>query len=405
MFSIIQNVKNREIIGQSSSVAKFVSYLKDEKRTEVPTILKLREFTTKNEEYQQLKVSLPSVCFNFSFKDNYINGKNADAPTGYLYFDIDGTDVFDYDVTHITAFWKSVGGKGFGLLVKVSNLKKEYFKESYKYITDILEIPYDRSCNDISRINIISFDENVYHNEEAAEIDLSGFNEHMDGVAENLPHSESNKKNILGYSLNGGNIKFSNREEILSNLSFEYTPEGYYDFGKEKVKYCKCFTPHKPVYEGIRNSYMSAFAYCFLSINKGINFHLFKHYLSIYNNKYCNPPINSEELRKISEGIYNRRKNIEPINNTELRFIFKDGHTMSHKEKMGIINRILAGEKSLKSFDQLVEILRNWDYQQFPKITQKNLKVVSGKNKKTIEKYYKRARDTANIIANIFQGL
>lgn len=138
MFSVISNVKNRNIIGQINSVAEFVEHLKDEKRKEVPEILKLREIKDKNKEYQAIKVTLPSICFNYTFKNNYVNTDNADESTGYLYFDIDGEKDFDYDTTHITAFWKSVGGNGFGLLVKVRNLVKENFKESYEYIVDIL---------------------------------------------------------------------------------------------------------------------------------------------------------------------------------------------------------------------------------------------------------------------------
>ncbi|MCQ9635813.1 hypothetical protein MP477_12710 [Chryseobacterium sp. WG23] len=124
MFSLIQNVKNRNVIGQINSVAEFVAHLKNEKRKEVPEILKLREIKDKNKEYQAIKVELPSICFNYTFKNNYVNTENANESTGYLYFDIDGEESFDYDITYVTALWKSVGGEGFGLLVKIRNLVK-----------------------------------------------------------------------------------------------------------------------------------------------------------------------------------------------------------------------------------------------------------------------------------------
>ena len=49
---------------------------------------------------------------------------------------------------------------------KINNLEKEYFKQCYEYIgKDTLQIPYDMACNDLSRLNFISFDENIYFNQ------------------------------------------------------------------------------------------------------------------------------------------------------------------------------------------------------------------------------------------------
>ncbi|RXM39624.1 hypothetical protein BOQ62_10655 [Chryseobacterium sp. CH21] len=394
MFSIIQNVKNRNIIGQINSVAGFVEHLKDAKRVEVSQILKLREIDKKSKEYQAIKIILPSICFNYTFKNNYVNSENADESTGFLYFDIDGEKDFNYDTTYITALWKSVGGNGFGLLVKVRNLVKENFKESYEHIVDILGIPYDKSCNDCSRVNIISFDTEAHYNENAVEIDLSEFNTTIIHAVKKLPHFNSNKNKNLGYSLNGGNIRFNNLSDILEEKDFEFNKDGYYDFGKEKVEYCKCFVPRKIVPEGLRNQRVSSYAYCLISINPDARFTNFKRYLQKYNSKSCNPPLEWEEIDEIATKIYNQRGNVEPRNNAKRRVIYSDEiKTLSEKQKIN--GRVLGNDRSEKTVKELIDCVMNWDYEKHPKITQKSLIEVSDKNKKTVEKYYRNVLNTA----------
>lgn len=393
MFSIILNVKNRNVIGQINSAAEFVEHLKNEKREEVSEILKLREIKEKNNDYQAIKMSLPSICFNYTFKNNYINADNADESTGYLYFDIDGEKDFDYDTTYVTALWRSVGGNGFGLLVKVKNLLKENFKESYEYIVNILDIPYDKACNDCSRINIISFDTEAYYNEYADEIDLMEFNATIVNELIKLPHSNNNKINNLGYSHNGGgNIRFNNLSDVLAEKDFKFNDEGYYDFGKNKIEYCKCYTPYKIIPEGFRNQKLVAYAYCIISINPTASFTMFKRYLQKYNEK-CRPPLEMEEIDEIATKVYNLRGKIEPNNKAKKRIIYSDNiKTLS--EKLKINGKILGNERSEKTFNELLNFVLNWDYEKHPKITQKKLKELTGKNKKTIEKYYRSILNT-----------
>jgi len=399
MFSIIKNVRNRNIIGQINSIAEFVEFLKDDKREEVSLIMKLRNLKCKNKEYQAIKVELPSICFNYKFKNNYINTENADNSTGYLYFDIDGTESFDYDTTYITALWKSVGGNGFGLLVKVKNLIKENFKVSYEYIVDLLGIPYDKSCNDCSRVNIISFDPEAYYNENANEIDLLEFNKTIIHPVKKLPHYSSNKIKFLGYDHNGGKIRFNNLSDVLDEKDFEFNKDGYYDFGNEKVEYCKCYTPHTVVPQGLRNSRVSAYAYCIISINPNANFTSFKHYIQVFNNKYCNPPLDMAELEKMVAKIYNLRGKIEPRNNADRRIVYGD-EIITFSQKLKINGKVLGEDRSKKTFNELLNFVLNWNHEKYPKITQKLLIEVSGKNKKTVEKYYRSVLNTVKRLKN-----
>lgn len=63
-------------------------------------------------------------------------------------------------------------------------------------------------------------------------------------------------------------------------------------------------------------------------------------------------------------------------------------------EKLKINGKILGNERSEKTFNELLNFVLNWDYEKHPKITQKKLKELTGKNKKTIEKYYRSVLNT-----------
>ena len=129
MFSITESIKNRNVTKFIYSVEEWVDYLKNEERDEVSTINKLRELRKGDAEYDKIKKTLPIIFHNYSFKENYVKESNADVPTGFLFFDIDDNNFCDFDYKYISVCWRSVGGNGYGLLVKVKNLNKDFFKE------------------------------------------------------------------------------------------------------------------------------------------------------------------------------------------------------------------------------------------------------------------------------------
>ncbi|MDP9956853.1 Ca2+-binding EF-hand superfamily protein [Epilithonimonas hungarica] len=387
MFSIIQNVSDRKIINQIN-IQDFILHLKDENREEVASIKLLREIDKKNDDYNKIKKNLPAVCFNYTFKNNYIISKNLDQETGYVYFDIDNAESFDYDTKHIVALWKSVGGKGFGLLVKVKNLIRENFKLSYEHIVNILEIPYDKSCNDCSRINFISYDPNAYYNENAVEIDLTNFNEQLPTRLEKLPHRNSNFSHFNGYNQNGGKIRYDNLLDILATKEYKFNDEGYYDFGKDKVSYCKCYVPRKLVSVGLRNTNLFGFGCCILSINPDISLSGLKRILDSYNSKYFTIPMEEDEVNTLTKSIYKKKGKISPLQNAQRRIIYSaEIRTLS--EKRSINGKILGNDRIIQTREELSDIISSWNYDIYPKITQEKLQEVSGKNIKTIEKHYK----------------
>lgn len=109
--------------------------------------------------------------------------------------------------------------------------------------------------------------------------------------------------------------------------------------------------------------------------------------------KYCNPPLEMEEIDKMVSKIYNSRGKIEPRNNAKRRIIYgEEIKTLSQKLKIN--GKVLGEDRSEKAFNELVDFVLNWNFEKYPKVTQKSLIEVSGKNKKTVEKYYRSILNT-----------
>lgn len=393
MITILQSVKDRKIIGNFSSVKDFISHLKDSTREDLEIIQKLRQFENKSDEYTDLKRQLRAVTFNFTFKNDYVAKDNAENPTGFLYFDIDNYENFDFDVTYVKAFWKSVGGKGFGVLVQVDNLIPSHFKQSYEFIATTLGFPYDKACNNVARLNFISYDDGAYFNESAEVFDLAGFNSQFVAVKK-IPHLD-NKEYIssIGYYNNGGEVRFDNLSDVQNANNIVLDDYEYYFTGKKPLYYCKCYFPHRKVEEGKREKKLSSFCHCLVSINPHIDYETLFYYANLFNDKKCFPLLSKKEISEIVNKKIALCGKIKPIENTPRKFFYGDAIKSDVRLIKSINGKVLGNNRSKSTQDELFEILKKWDFERFPKITQKNLRLVSEKNKKTIEKHYRTARN------------
>ena len=385
MFSITKSITNRNITRFINSIEEWVDYLKNEERKEVSTIKKLRNLKKGEDEYDKIKKTLPTIFYNYSFKENYVKESNADVPTGFLFFDIDDNNFCDFDYKYISVCWRSVGGNGYGLLVKVKNLNKDFFKESYNYIgTEILKIPFDKACNHLARANFISYDKDVIYNPNSEIIDLTQFNSNQNKNAQNNNIIKSNTDRIYYY---GQKIRFNNLSDIIAGQNIVYNEKGVFDFGKNnKINYCECYAPKKRTNKN-RNTKTFAFAKCILSVNPSISENLFKHYINNFNSKYCSPPMSFIEITDIINKVYNDKKTT-PIGNKTKRFLFENGEKLSKSEKSKLYSPILGKERREKTISKIVEIIKNWDYEKYPKLNKANVFKVRGKGRESIRNYF-----------------
>jgi hypothetical protein len=126
----------------------------------------------KTKNYSNAKKQLPLVIWAGEFTGK--KTKDVKSLNGVLYFDIDDTKGITRKtleaIPEVYALWTSVSGEGFGGLVRYEG----DYKKAYKQLCKVWAINYgihlDRSCSNVNRMNFISYDENLYINENAKTI-------------------------------------------------------------------------------------------------------------------------------------------------------------------------------------------------------------------------------------------
>lgn len=166
-------------------------------------------------DYNKTKESLPCVTYNFLF-DGYKKDNNIISSTGYLYIDVDDNtfDISSINYDKIFAYYKSFGGKGYAIIVKVDGLNLANFKSTYLFIVDDLGIDkfIDIQAIKASQFNVLSYDKDIYVNENSYV---------FKAINDDSPQSYVIEKKERAYTLEWGEnyikrdkIRFDNIDEI-----------------------------------------------------------------------------------------------------------------------------------------------------------------------------------------------
>ncbi len=115
-----------------------------------------------------------------------VNGRRKKSEinnvSGYIYMDIDDFSIIsqekalailkDNGLSFVKAAWKSFGQNGLGFLIKVDGLTVENFSSTWanyaNRFKEDLNIIIDPATKDITRINVISYDEDIFVREDSA---------------------------------------------------------------------------------------------------------------------------------------------------------------------------------------------------------------------------------------------
>ncbi len=110
--------------------------------------------------------NIPTYRFNFKFEGKATN-ETIIEPTGLIYIDVDDSTTIDLTNPYIYACWKSLSETGLGILVKVDGLSLNNFKDTYHGIGNMLGIPMDLGACKATQQNVLTYDANLYHNNES----------------------------------------------------------------------------------------------------------------------------------------------------------------------------------------------------------------------------------------------
>ncbi|MDV3579520.1 hypothetical protein CMU79_16400 [Elizabethkingia anophelis] len=407
MINKINCCTNRRIIDSFQNIEEIVNFIKSPPPEHIRLVEQARSLDKKSTEYGEIKRNrLPAISVGFSFSNGYINGINIDSPTGYLYLDVDGAIETDFEINtaYVCAYWRSLSNTGMSLVVKVEGLTPYNLKTATTEIARLLDIPHDTQAVSIDRLTVLSYDPNAYYNDNTDIIPIPDILPTTDALTplqtEKSTHSNNIKESIsLGYDYNGYNLRFNNLNELLKSYNIEYDENGFYDLGKDnKLSYAQVFVPFKPVNIGTREAVLKSITYQLLALNKDAPESLLLKYQHSVNYKAMNPPLEMQEVKITFDKAYDKIKGITPIFNAERRFLYDPYRDLSAREKRQLNLKQIHKDTVTRTTKELLDIMNTWNEEQYGKMTIKKITEVSGKNKKTVQKYYSELKSRISLL-------
>lgn len=357
-------------------------WVKKIKSPEKSLKLQINLIRSKQLDKQEEKYNLPAVCYNFLFNKKRTEN-NILSSTGFLFIDLDKNleefDIKTIDKSKVFLLYKSLSGEGYHLIVRVNNLSIETFKTTLDFIIFDLGIEdyCDKGAMKYNQLSFYSYDENLFYNENS------------------FIYSEV--KNILDPL--GKYIKINNTVTIEGvpkiNLRFnnidEFRFDGQYKVDWGNIDIIEAKIPIKKVEEGRRNRILYAYGINLLWLNNNMSLDKLTSILMNTNIVMTKTPLTLKEVTIIAHSIYQRKLKgiLQPIPSPKKRsIIFKQNIGLSKDDKLEIVRDLLIKKKSEDSKQKLYDIIENWDFEKYGKITSRSIPENFPISRKTVIKYY-----------------
>lgn len=396
MINKIESCKKRLITDSFQNIGDLVEFIKSPPPEHIELVNHARTLDRDSEEYKNIKINrMPAVSVGFNFANGYIKGDNMSSPTGYLYIDVDGYTEEDFEINtaYVCAYWRSLSNTGMSIVVKVEGLTSDNLKIATSKIAELLDIPYDDRAVSIDRLTVLTYDPKAYYNDNTEVIPIAEIlpdnTEAIVDSTKSTHFNTINKDNLLGYECNGYKLRFNNLNELLQPLDIQFDENGFHDLGKDnKLKYAQVFIPFKTINKGQRESILKSIACQLVALNKNAPKALTLKYLQTVNAKVMRPQLSSTEVNTTLNKVYKKRMDKQPILNASRRFIYDETRELTVTQKRSLNCIKMNKDRADKTKQELLEVMKNWDMIKYGKMTIDKIKKVTGKNKKTVQKYY-----------------
>lgn len=174
---VVSIFKNFNEVVQNSKVVEVLDDIKTGKYINVITYLRKSLAESKMEAYERAKKSLPAFTPSASFK----GGRKLEFVTAYtqiVVLDIDklskeqltNAKALAQETPYTYSAFISPSGNGLKIFVKVNSSQenhKEAFLALQKFYEEFLSLPIDKSGKDVTRLCFVSYDTDLYFNENA----------------------------------------------------------------------------------------------------------------------------------------------------------------------------------------------------------------------------------------------
>ena len=228
--------------------------------------------------YDKIKEDICCITPNALFNKKKSNN-NIICPTGYLFIDVDKPiNISAIDKTKIYSYYKSIGGQGYCILVRVQDLTERNFSAFYKNIVNDLGLQdvYDKYAKKITQYSLISADPDLYINPNSF---IYTFRGECVVSSSNREEEEEKKMQKVDTTIKLKRIK----ENIMGNvhffdkIKFEVELDRYDEecvYIPEGKEYYKTYLPFhldgstKKIHTGKRHTVLSCYLHNLICLNE-----------------------------------------------------------------------------------------------------------------------------------------
>lgn len=390
LVSVFKCVKNPKVVGEISitnvlSAIKIGGIYKE-------IILNARQAGKNTDLYNHLKTTqIATISPNASFEGRRI-AKCLKELTGFMYLDLDNCTELKSSPL-IYSSWLSLSGTGRGILVRIKGVDGNNFKDAYYSVAKELDIEADTQCVDITRQVVLSYDPDIYINEE------SDTYTHKEGTGTrekpqttNTPLKvELKKEKEKKYNSKGGLFQDNTNWNDLHTYDLE--GKDYVIF-EVKTYFSKGYVP-ETIPKGRRFLTISAVSQQLTALNLHWSNEDVGNLLNILNSR-CDSPLPKPEMQRIFRDLLNKKESgtLKPYKNFGRYVIFSDKIPKKEKQSIGgrIGGQISGSVKVKKTKAKIQECLDSWDLLQ-GKVTNKAIAECAGIALKTVDKYSKHFKE------------
>ncbi|MVN92030.1 BT4734/BF3469 family protein [Mucilaginibacter aquatilis] len=355
-----------------------------------------RQFSKGHNIYEFVKRSVPAVTYNFTYHDSK-KDCNCTSATGLLYIDVDNNHeiVSTLDKSKIYSLYKSFGGKGYSIVVKVNGLTLVNYTSTYNNICAQLGLTkyFDPGARKATQANVLSYDPEIFINESSYTFDSI--------LDLNPTPSIVIKKEKKAYTVDRG-VDISDKERIRFDNIDDFQIDGEMLIDWNGLDIINCWLP---IYKknSNRNNTLLAYTNNLIWLNPHLSKQTARKIVGNANQIMFTNPVDADHLTRIINSVFEYKINgsLAPILNWNKRkIIFKKSSTLSKDEKLKICRDELAKKRTEDSLHKMYAILENWQFSTYGKITQSTVYKNFNISKKTVEKYWLHFKDFVKELNN-----
>jgi len=397
-FNVYDNIRTPQV-KNFTTIDQWFNLIQNSKFSGI--ISQARSFGKGDPLYDNIKATLPAITYNFTFADKKSN-ENITGNTGLLYIDIDDSsfDINSLDKHKVFAHYKSFGGIGYSVLVKVAGLTFDNYEAAYTCICAELGLTnfYDKGARKATQFNVLSFDPNIFVNH-----DCNVFSVPSD--IKNVCTSDVLRKKEEAYTVDVHTFSSEHNAIRFDSLG-DHKFLGDYTVDWNGFHYVNCWIPMKKI-EKNRNRALLSYGSNLVYLNPQLTLDGLISILSNVNPLMCLTPVDDAQIKRIAKSIigYKLDGTLKPIiNNKPRKILFAKDAMLNADEKMEIVRKELGKKKADDSKAKLYNIIEDWNFEKNGKITHRAIVKVGGVSNKTVIKYFPEFKDYVKSINHEYAG-